>query len=284
MYIVGEDKVARGADAQTSVLSLCVEFTTDCPGRCPHCLVEEFMPDASMEQVLRHLDILAEKGVQRITWGGGEPLLRHDTYRLGKETRCRRIGSLLATSGGQSVDFALCHDAFDWIDLSLDSISSEVFRVARPGISLDAVQANVKGAVHHGLRVRTNILLTQLSLLTLRETVEWIAAVGVKYLRLQPLVPRGRARHNWDALCIQNVDEVKHTEECMEYARSLGLKVARAATVKGGALAVLKPNGYLYAGNPHGLDVIGPIQESGVFERLQRRIGSAQERHYATTI
>lgn len=283
MYVAEIDKVIGREGRRNCILSVCVEPTNRCPGRCPYCLIENHKQDPSTEDILGYLRILSERGVERISWGGGEPLLRKDIYHLGRETKDLKMGSLLRTSGVFPVDLLACRKSFDWVDLSLDSINEQIFSLARPGIQFDSVKNNIKALSQSHIRLRVNVLLTKLNSQTMYDTIDWIVASGVQHLRFLPLVKRGRAIKNWNELYLHAECTERMMADCLKYAARVGLSASRLETLSRTVLVILKPDGQVCTGDPTGQKHIGHISDGGVFDQLKHIVGAEQDKYYATT-
>jgi MoaA/NifB/PqqE/SkfB family radical SAM enzyme len=249
-------------------LSVCFEPTNRCPVGCPYCLIENH----EREDLSRLHDVLGRcitAGVGRIGFGGGEPLLLgQELYDLGQAARRRGVGTLLRTSGTLPIVAADARDAFDWVDISIDSLNKEVMRRARPRLDLETALMNVRHLCDAGMRVRISILPTQLNLSTITETVAGLHELGVHHLRLGQLVPRGRARRTWNALAVErsSVDDV--VQEAARMARQLGMSLGELNSVASGSIVIVKPSGDIYVGEASGAQAAGSVFDHAPFTRI----------------
>ncbi|MCW2307384.1 radical SAM protein [Rhodobium gokarnense] len=262
------------------LISVCFEPTNRCQGMCPYCLIERHKPDIALDKAITYVDLLNQLGTRRIGWGGGEPLLFPGIYDLGTYARGLNMGSLLRTSGTFTIDASEAISAFDWVDVSLDSIDPNVFSQCRPGVSFEKLIYNIV-SLSPILRVRVSILLTSVNKNSLFETIKWASATGVRCVRIQTLVPRGRAKSRYGQLSVDPSIEHKLIEEAINYAESLSLPCYELKSVSKGLIAILKPNGDIYSGDPAGIVKLGNLEDDQISILIANALGDSHRSHYA---
>lgn len=249
-YIADLDMVTNSANRP--VISVCFEPTNECPGKCPYCLIENKENESSSKQLDHVLGHLYRDGIKRVGFGGGEPLLRPDVFIHGQELRIRGIGSLLRTSAMFPIDCLRARDSFDWIDISMDSVDPIVFRACRPGVPLEILKQNIVRLTSAGVRVRVSILITQRNISTLPSTVDWICETGVKELRIQRLVKRGKANRTWAKLKVETEEESRLISSIIDQARGHGSNARELLSVNSRTLCIVKGSGEVFDGSPDG--------------------------------
>ncbi|MEV6505536.1 radical SAM protein [Streptomyces sp. NPDC051642] len=241
------------------ILSICFEPTNQCPGRCPYCLIEDHDGDHPTTTLRLVIDRMLSLGTVRFGFGGGEPLIRGDVFQLGAQVRERGGGALLRTSGMFRLEVQETNDSFDWVDLSLDSSDRDVFRRCRPGVPFEVLTDNIDRLADGAVRTRVSILLTSRNVRTVEQTVTWLAEHGVTDVRLQRLVPRGKARVTWNKLKLPGAVEDNVMDEMSHLGRVLGIRVRELRTVSEATLCIVKGDGALYSGEPTGIRHRGSV-------------------------
>jgi len=147
-------QVARGEIPLPEVVELW--WTNYCDFACPHCRCARFhgRHDEHLSYpVLEHLLAeLSERGVKRLEIsGGGEPLQHPQALQLFERLIARGFRAGLITNGHAFVDNPALTDAVvaccDWVRISLDAISDDVFRTVhgRPNLDYRALRTAIKG-------------------------------------------------------------------------------------------------------------------------------------------
>jgi MoaA/NifB/PqqE/SkfB family radical SAM enzyme len=279
-YLTDLDKIALSTDSPPHILSVCFEPTNRCPGKCPYCLIEEHGDDYPTHVLTRTIDRLLDHGTVRVGFGGGEPTIRQDIGQIGARVRQRAGGALLRTSGMFPLDVSQIRDSFDWVDLSMDSSNPKVFRRCRPGVPFDVLTTNISLMVEAGIRIRISILITSRNLATIDRTVRWLNNNGVNIIRLQKLVPRGRARTTWLALKPDNSVEDEVIENTIALGRQLGMDVQQLRTISETTLCIVKGDGQLFTGEPTGVRGRGNVFSDTDIAAVASALFTAQSRAY----
>ncbi|MHC1576830.1 MAG: radical SAM protein, partial [Methanosarcinaceae archaeon] len=93
---------ARDNSILSAPLSVLWEITNECNLRCKHCLIDAGVQDKeemSLEEVKSTIVQLAELNVLKITFGGGEPLVRKDLMDILDYATGFDLGIKLSTNG-----------------------------------------------------------------------------------------------------------------------------------------------------------------------------------------
>jgi len=133
-----------------------LSVTDRCDFRCTYCMAEKmaFVPREdilSLEECLFIAKSFVALGVDKIRLTGGEPLVRKDFPWLA--ARIRQLDGLrelvLTSNGSQLAQFAtpLQQSGVDRINISLDSLDSEVFQHITRGANLNQVLAGIVAAI-----------------------------------------------------------------------------------------------------------------------------------------
>ena len=152
------------------VTYLRVSVTDRCDLRCVYCMSEEmsFLPKAellSLEELDRVCSAFVARGVRKLRFTGGEPLVRRGVLQLlGGLSRHLDSGALdemtLTTNGSQLVKHAadLAAIGVRRINVSLDTLDPHKFRAITRWGKLDKVMAGLDAAQAAGLAVKLNVV------------------------------------------------------------------------------------------------------------------------------
>lgn len=150
------------------VTYLRVSVTDRCDFRCVYCMSEHmsFLPKAevlSLEELDRLCSAFVRKGVRKLRITGGEPLVRRGIMwlfrALGRHLESGSLDELtLTTNGSQLARYAaeLADCGVRRVNVSVDSLNAEKFRVITRIGQLDQVFAGVEAARKAGLAVKIN--------------------------------------------------------------------------------------------------------------------------------
>ena len=151
-----------------AVTYLRVSVTDRCDFRCTYCMAEHmtFLPKRdllSLEELDRVCAAFVAKGVRKLRITGGEPLVRKNIMWLFRAlSRHLRDGTLdeltLTTNGSQLPRYA--HELKDAgvrrINVSVDTLDPDKFKVITRWGNLDQVMAGIEAADKAGLAIKLN--------------------------------------------------------------------------------------------------------------------------------
>jgi cyclic pyranopterin phosphate synthase len=175
-----------------AITYLRVSVTDRCDLRCIYCMSERmrFLPRAellSLEELDRICAAFIARGVRRLRFSGGEPLVRRGFIDLlNAVSRHLRQGALdemlVTTNGVQLAEFAepLARAGVKRINVSLDSLDRETFtRIARRDC-LHKVFEGIAAAQAAGLKVKINtVALKHDNAHEIPDLIQWAHAKGL---------------------------------------------------------------------------------------------------------
>lgn len=128
-------------------------LTENCNLRCIYCMPEEDQPKTLAPQTLKIPDIktvlslMADLGVTKVRFTGGEPMLRPDFDRILRTAReTKGIKEIHITTNGILLDkwlHVLEEINVDGINISLDTLNSEKFKQISKRNGLDKILGNI---------------------------------------------------------------------------------------------------------------------------------------------
>lgn len=189
--------------SKTSQLhSVYLNLTTGCNLRCRHCFIEAGLPqpnELSTEEIVRVLDEVALLGVDKVTFTGGEPMLRYDILEL-----ARHAASLLGNGISQ---LALVTNAmlinkdaatsigylFSSVNVSIDGLEAAHEEIRGKG-SFDETIRGLRYLVQAGVDPTVFITVTRRNISSLGSLFNYLyQEVGIHRFKIRPLWKFGRA-------------------------------------------------------------------------------------------
>ncbi|OGX20188.1 MAG: hypothetical protein A2Y00_07095 [Omnitrophica WOR_2 bacterium GWF2_43_52] len=107
------------------------DITARCPMQCRYCDIWKLkIKELNTATILRIIDEMAQEGVKKISFSGGEPLLREDICEIVHYTKAKGISAEINSTGYSFADKAERLKSLDLIKLSLDG-PKEIHDVVR---------------------------------------------------------------------------------------------------------------------------------------------------------
>lgn len=262
------------------LISVCIELSDKCKVGCPYCLLEEKKDEESFSQMLDIIDVLNSYGVLRYTIGGGEPLDVPYVYEIGEYIRKLHHKVLLRTSACNYINFEKIKNSFDLVDISIDSYRKETMKICKPYIDSDIVFDNIKNFYENNIDCRCNILVTKYNYNDVISTITWLADNGVNNIRIQRLVPRGKAKKIFKDINVSNEDYSNLIEDVFLECDKLNIHINEVKSVNSQTLCIVKPNGNLYIGTQKGIIRIGEVFDINALDRASELVYDNQKKVY----
>lgn len=178
-----------------------MSVTDRCDFACLYCMPpggeddHALRPDLlSFEEVARLITLLAQMGIDRVRFTGGEPLVRRDVVRLIELVR-RRTGIeklVMTTNGNRLAELArpLKDAGLSGVNVSIDTLDADRFREITRGGELGRVLAGVHAALDAGIEVKLNaVVLGGINDGDAGALVDWAFERGItpRFIELMPL-------------------------------------------------------------------------------------------------
>ena len=179
-------------------LAAWIALTTRCDALCRTCSVPlRKVPELDTAGFVRVLDGLAERGCVRVTFTGGEPLLRDDLGVLVGRARDHGIFCSVETNGHRYPERAAELDAVGELVVALDGGPAAHDANREPGAHAKALAA-LRVAQARGVRVRTLTTITRHNVDRLDEVLDIAEAHGCtadfQVLQHAPMLAESLAR------------------------------------------------------------------------------------------
>lgn len=237
-----------------------------CNFACTHCYSrDESVPELSTEENFRIIDVLAEKQVPFVNFGGGEPLIRDDLFEITEYAASRGL-NVSMNSNGWMLDtptaVRLKQAGFKSVGISIDSAEPGLhddFR-CRPGSYERGVRA-LDALREAGIRSTMSSVISRINYRSFNDLLDLARERGVEQVYLHNFKCSGRGFKNREELDLTPdewksfyIEALKVKEECNDLEISFDDPViaslpeyAENPLVKGsscGKLSLhLRPNG-----------------------------------------
>jgi GTP 3',8-cyclase len=199
--------------------SLRISVTDRCNIRCFYCMPNEnirFKPRdeiLSFEEIVRFVRVVSQMGVRRLRLTGGEPLVRSDVPQLVEQlAKLPLVDDLALTTNGillAEQAGPLRRAGLRRINISLDTLSEDVFQTITRREGLDRVLAGIAAAQDIGFdRIRLNAIairgLTEDEIVPLARFARE-RGLELRFIEYMPL----DAEQNWQAADVLDGDTIR---------------------------------------------------------------------------
>lgn len=178
-----------------------MSVTDRCDLRCQYCMPAEGVPASEREDVLtfeeivRVVRVFARLGVKTVRLTGGEPLVRRNIADLVRRIRGEAgIDDIAMTTNASALKVVakeLVQAGLTRINVSLDSVNAETFKVMTRGGDLSRVVSGIEAILDAGItEVKTNsVVIRGHNEQQVGEVVDWAWARGItpRFIELMPL-------------------------------------------------------------------------------------------------
>src|SRR5882757_1010894 len=203
--------------------SLRISVTDRCNIRCFYCMPNEnvrFKPRdeiLSFEEIVRFVRVVLQMGVRRLRLTGGEPLVRSDVPQLVEQLAALpNIEDLALTTNGillAEQAESLRRAGLRRLNISLDTLTEEVFQKITRREGLDRVLSGIEAAIRAGFEsIRLNAIairgLTEAEIVPLARFARERGLV-LRFIEYMPL----DAEQHWQAADVLNGDTIRRIVE-----------------------------------------------------------------------
>jgi mycofactocin radical SAM maturase len=214
------DGQARNAGTLSAPLSVLWEVTRECNLKCKHCLIDagkREQNEMSLEEVKKTIRQLAAMKVFKITFGGGEPLVRPDFFDILDYASRFHFGIKLTTNG-ILVDDNLLKRLKDTnvfsVQVSVDGLKQthDAFRGDKN--AFERATAALKAFSDAGYWTLMSTAITRYNVNELEALVDLAVQCGATSFKPSPFIPIGRGKENVEELAI-TLSEIKNLAKTM---------------------------------------------------------------------
>ncbi len=174
-----------------------VSLTDKCNLSCLYCMPEKNQLRTkyilSSDEIIKFISIVANLGITKIRFTGGEPLIRNDIIEMIKEVKkIRGIKHLCLTTNGvllKSKVMALKNAGIDSINVSLDSLIPARFKKITGSDKFYDVIEGINACICAGIKLKINtVALNDLSLEEVDMFVKYAMdnSIEVRFIELMP--------------------------------------------------------------------------------------------------
>jgi len=176
------------------------DYTYRCNLRCKHCYINAgiTLPEMTIEERRKALDIMADAGIVILAFSGGEPILGPGIFEMIKRADDYGIYTAMATNGTlltKDIVQKLVKAGLKYVQISLDAPIPEIHDEFRgvPGAWEKTVQG-IKNAIEGGLYVEISMTVTKLNYHLVPQMLKFIKELGANLFMHFNFVPTGRGK------------------------------------------------------------------------------------------
>ena len=225
-------KMATEVPYLSGPLTVGLNITKSCNQNCQYCFIKASTvpkqgPTLTFGDWIRIIDELDEMKVIDIYITGGEPFLvgyildlvrymktKKNFLRIGIQSN----GTLINDAKARELSL-LFDDDSDYVQISLDTTSSEDYRKLRGRDDFDRVIQAIKILKKYGLKVKINAVYTRYNVNKLPDLYKFLHELGVDLVSFMPLFPVKNSLH----LAINNYEILlKNFYSVLELSKTLG--------------------------------------------------------------
>jgi len=225
-------------------VELVISLTNDCNLRCKYCFVGEknfckkIISKENIDAAIKAVGELAKVKNKKeifITFFGGEPTLYPDLIKYSMEKAREKLKeykvSFGITSNGvfnEEIKNILVDNNFT-VTISMDGLpkfqDKQRVTANNKGTS-HIIEQTIKDLNSRGLSVIIRMTITRPMIFEFKETIDYLADLGIKIIHFEPITIGGRAKENEDILERPAPEEyAKKLEEAIEYARGKDVSI-----------------------------------------------------------
>ena len=173
-------------------------ITGKCNFRCKHCFMSAphaAQGEPTWDELMHMLDAFERCGIRNLNLTGGEPMFRKDFWQLVDEIFRRHMFIPSLYSNGMLITEQFVAELerrhmYPAIQFSFDGVGHYDWMRGVPGAEKAVVEA-MKRCVAHGFPVSASMVLFRENVGTIRETVNFLASLGVRALKIGNASPQG---------------------------------------------------------------------------------------------
>ncbi|MEK7274545.1 MAG: radical SAM protein [Candidatus Desantisbacteria bacterium] len=192
-------KVAETASGRKPIVVW--NITRTCNMKCLHCYSDSdnkrYEGELSTNEAKAVIDDLAEFKVPALLFSGGEPLMRHDIFKLAKYAQNLKIRTVLSTNGSlitPQIAARIKETGFIYVGISLDGIGETHDRFRGLDGAFEKTLAGFENCIAAGQKTGLRLTLTKHTYKELDKIFALIEEKGINRVCFYHLVPSGRGK------------------------------------------------------------------------------------------
>lgn len=214
------DCQARTVGILSAPLSVLWEITRECNLKCKHCLIEagkREQNEMSLEEVKKTIKQLAAMKVFKITFGGGEPLVRPDFFDILDYASRFHFGIKLTTNGilvDDNLLKRLKNTKVFSVQISVDGLKTTHNTFRGRENSFEKAITALKAFSDAGYWTLMSTAITRYNLNEVEKLLDLAVSCGATSFKPSPFIPIGRGKENIEELAITPL-EIKYLAKTM---------------------------------------------------------------------
>jgi MoaA/NifB/PqqE/SkfB family radical SAM enzyme len=247
---------------ENDLIGACWAVTTCCNMRCPICYSFMESSTPSLRDQLRIVDILADFGLLKISFGGGEPLLNRHICQLIRHAHGRGIKTALC-SNGVLVDQCFIKKIEPFLDeltLPLEGSNEKIHGYHRAStIHFYHVMDLLERALEWNVFLDVSTVVTRLNLHDLNNIGRLLIDNGVRKWKLFQFHPIGRGAANNATFGVSDIEFEEAREQVMPFADVIDIDFSLPSKKRMKSYFNISPTGKIFVSEEGQYSVIGDV-------------------------
>lgn len=231
--------------------SACWNITKICNDNCLFCYRDQESEELNLEDRIKVIEKVAESGIRKLTFAGGEPLMLTDIQELIQHAKCKDLLVSMTTNGillkGNILDF--CLEKLDWLTLSLDGADEKAqVMMTRSEGHVKRILDILRYAESYDqkrCKIKINTVISSINKHQITDIADLLLSFHIDRWKLFQFVPlRGMAKKNDDAFYISDTcfyETISNINKYME-GRNLLISISDRENIESGHFVIF-PNG-----------------------------------------
>ena len=195
------------AGYKMAINSVYIEINDFCNNKCIYCYNNKKAKNyISVNQFEIIIKKFIDLGISNVILSGGEPTIHPQFIEIINLLNDLNVNFGLSTNGlainQQMID--IFKQSHSFVQVSLDTINPELYKTIRKSDNLDIVINNISNLLDNGIDTTVSIVLTQLSIDSLEDTIRFLSNLGVSTIHVDEVKKVGFARDDYEKLFIKD--------------------------------------------------------------------------------
>lgn len=256
--------------------SVCWNITCKCNDVCKFCYREQNVAELPYQDKITVINKVAEAGIKKLTFAGGEPLLVKNIKALIMYAKQQGLIVALTTNAilleNNDDDLFFLLKQLDWLTFSLDGASETIqSKMGRNECHVSRVKKLLEISNNYTERkckLKLNTVISSINAEEIKNIVDIVNKYKIERWKLFQFTPvRGTAQKNQDIYIISNEEYLKVVNQIKEILKSEKVVISDSNHENiAAAYFVIFPNGEIRVSESHGEKVVGNILSDEIYE------------------
>lgn len=197
-------------------------ITSVCNLRCKHCYLTNYKSEPELSIILNIIEYLKIKGVNHISFVGGEPLSRNDLEIIIKKCSDLDIETKIATNGILATEErakSLFVNGCSKFQVSLEGYSPESSDPIRGNGTFYKIVEGIDNLKKTGSFVSLAFTISKQNKCDIKNIYTFAKEIGIDQLKLAPFMPIGSGKINQDKFILNRSDIIEIRKSLLDISK-----------------------------------------------------------------